>query len=366
MFISSGCRQAWVRLWASRSKAAFVLMVLYGVTGSSPGWAGNDPGPLSNPALDSQVLTTNTLMAAAYAGDRLLVVGAYGRIAYSDDQGHSWVQARVPVSSDLVAVQFVSPSLGWAVGHDGVILHTADGGQNWSKQLDGVQVTALIQQYYGHHLALEPADQPLLDAEVQRFISDGADKPFLDVHFTDARNGFAVGAFNMAFRTRDGGEHWEPLLERTANPQGFHLYGLGVSNGDLFMAGEAGLLRRWDPARERFVVLDSPYAGSFFGIQGSTAGVLAFGMRGNAFLSSDRGVTWQRVKTPTTAALNSAAHSADNRLVVVSQEGELLVLDHLQLVAQPGQSTMPLYGVAMVGKSVLLVGRRGVRLASIQ
>ena len=32
----------------------------------------------------------------------------------------------VPVSSDLVAVAFPTPQQGWAVGHDGVILASAD------------------------------------------------------------------------------------------------------------------------------------------------------------------------------------------------------------------------------------------------
>ena len=40
----------------------------------------------------------------------------------------SWQQADVPVSSDLVAVPFPTPTHGWAVGHDGVVLHSADAG----------------------------------------------------------------------------------------------------------------------------------------------------------------------------------------------------------------------------------------------
>ena len=51
-----------------------------------------------------------------------------GHIAYSDDQGRSWVQAAVPVSVDLTSVSFVTPRLGWVTGHDGVVLRSDDAG----------------------------------------------------------------------------------------------------------------------------------------------------------------------------------------------------------------------------------------------
>ena len=45
----------------------------------------------------------------------------------------------MPVSSDLFAVHFANASKGWAVGHDGVVLASSDGGQSWTKQLDGLE-----------------------------------------------------------------------------------------------------------------------------------------------------------------------------------------------------------------------------------
>ena len=50
----------------------------------------------------------------------------------SDDEGTSWRQVESPVSSDLVAVRFVSAYQGFASGHDGVILATTDGGEHWT------------------------------------------------------------------------------------------------------------------------------------------------------------------------------------------------------------------------------------------
>ena len=40
------------------------------------------------------------------------------------------LRASADRGSDLVAVHFPTPQLGWAVGHDETILNTVDGGEN--------------------------------------------------------------------------------------------------------------------------------------------------------------------------------------------------------------------------------------------
>ena len=62
----------------------------------------------------------------------------------STDGGATWKQSAVPVSSDLTAVYFVDENRGWTVGHDGVVLHTDDGGDAWRLQLDGRKVNELL------------------------------------------------------------------------------------------------------------------------------------------------------------------------------------------------------------------------------
>lgn len=322
--------------------------------------------PLLAAAQSSSRILQGRLMAASAAGDNLVAVGPYGRIAVSADGGKSWQQAQVPVSSDLVAVNFPSARQGWAVGHDGVILHSADGGRTWSKQLDGYQAVQLLRDYYAANNPLPGTDVEALQAEVQRFVDEGADKPFLDVHFLDEQEGFVVGAFNLGLRTRDGGKTWQPLNDRTDNSMGLHLYGLGVSRGELFLAGESGLLRRWDRRQERFVALSSPYEGSFFGILGSVDSLLAYGMRGNAFLSRDGGKSWSRLITNTTASLNAGALLEDGRRVLVSEEGDLFLARDDQFSRLSSRRGVPFYGVAPAGdKAVVLVGRRGVSVETL-
>ena len=52
--------------------------------------------------------------------------------------------ARPPVPFDdaaVHAVQFVDGSEGWAVGDDGVIWHSIDGGANWERQKSGTRAS---------------------------------------------------------------------------------------------------------------------------------------------------------------------------------------------------------------------------------
>ncbi len=171
---------------------------------------------LDLPADYSNAPSRVPLLAVTRAGNRLVSVGQRGHILYSDDGGTHWRQAEVPVSSDLTAVYFPTPNEGWAVGHDGVVLHSADGGIHWERQLDGRQIGQLMLDYYAAHP--QPDNATWLE-QARRFKEEGADKPFLDLWFSDANEGFVVGAFNLILHTRDGGRTWEPWNHRIDNPR---------------------------------------------------------------------------------------------------------------------------------------------------
>ena len=83
---------------------------------------------LDLPAKVSALAIHSPLSGTARAGERVIAVGQRGHILFSDDAGQHWQQAAVPVSCDLTAVNFSSPSQGWAVGNDGVICTAATAG----------------------------------------------------------------------------------------------------------------------------------------------------------------------------------------------------------------------------------------------
>lgn len=327
---------------------------------AKPAGAGEFVDVLDLPAQRTALALNSPLAAIARAGQRLVVVGQRGHILYSDNGGRDWQQAEVPVSSDLTAVRFPTSQDGWAVGHDGVVLHSADGGIHWTRQLDGRRIGQLMLDFYAANPQADNAT--LLDA-AQRMKEEGADKPFLDVWFRDAKEGFVVGAFNLILHTADGGLSWTPWSHRIDNPQSLHLTALAAVGDDLFIVGEQGLILRLDRQSQRFVALESPYKGTFFGLFGKPGLLFAYGLRGHAVRSVDGGAHWREVATGLPVSLTAASLAGDGRLYLFSQAGQGLVSRDDGVSFKPlalGQRT-PVSGALASGDDLLLVGSRGLQ-----
>ncbi len=279
-------------------------------------------------------------------GALMVAVGERGHVLLSDDQGESWRQATtVPTRANLTGVFFHDLKLGWAVGHDAVILRTRDGGDTWERL------------YYA------PEEE----------------RPFLDVYFKDAENGFAVGAYAFFLRTTDGGDTWTPqeITSSTAEAEeedpyaydygaDYHLNHVArADSGRLYMAAEAGTIYRSDDEGETFSVLPSPYEGSFFGtLPLADDSLLVFGLRGHLFRSDDSGESWRALESGTVAILNDGLRLADGTIVVVGTAGALLLSrdggETFELAAQADRLAVAAVLQADDG-SLVLIGENGVR-----
>lgn len=301
---------------------------------------------LDRPAIIAPAAVRSLLLDLAWAGRRMVAVGERGHVLLSDDDGRSWRQAQaVPSRTMLTAVAFADERHGWAVGHDEIILHTADGGETWRRQ----------------HWA--PQSQ----------------QPLLDVWFADAARGIAVGAYKAFFTTTDGGASWtkqpfEPApLPRSGPPDPdadefapeYHLNAIAAQGTRLWIGAEAGQLYRSDDGGASWRTLPSPYAGSYFGLLplGGDA-LLAFGLRGNLFRSDDAGQSWRRLDSGTTAMLTDGVALADGRLALVGLSGTVLLSADRgaswTLYQQPDRRGLSAVLPAADG-ALVAVGEEGVR-----
>lgn len=312
-----------------------------------------------------------TIIAIASAGARRVAVGLRGLIVLSDDDGVSWRQAdQVPVQSDLTALHFIDAQRGWAVGHEGVILHTRDGGETWVKQFDGRMAATMLPPHYQQKVdAGDTAFQPLLE-ELKLNTGNGPTLPFLGVHFESAEVGYAVGSFGMIIATEDGGKTWMPWLEHIDNPNYLNLNEIRAIGGTLYIAGERGTVYRLDRARRHFVAVPTTYRGSFFGLIGNEAYVLAYGLAGNIYRSGDAGQIWTRIDTGLPATLTGATYGADGRtLVLSSAAGRLLISrdDGHSFTVQTVKQPTLLTAVAPLAGTQFIVGSlRGLQRHSLQ
>ncbi len=293
--------------------------------------------PIDAPAEIMPLASQSLVLDIVRAGERYVAVGARGDVLLSSD-GHTWQQAQVPTRTTFTAVSAVDSQL-WAVGHDGVIAHSADAGEHWQLQRK------------------DPWQAPADGNDAAHDPRQGA--PLLGVLFTDIKHGYAIGAYSLALRTNDGGASWQPMTvaapvksgaagdddanaddDKSAHSQTFskselktaqeptpHLNAIArTGSGALFIVGERGSAFRSRDQGATWQRLQLPYDGSMFGVVGYEGDhVLAFGLRGHVYESNDLGDHWTQVQTGTELSLMGAAALPDDGVIIVGANGIVLM-----------------------------------------
>lgn len=288
----------------------------------------------TRPAEPAPMAAHTLLLGIANSGKHLIAVGDRGHILASND-GAAWAQVETPVRATLTDVDFVDENLGWAVGHDAVILHSKDGGRTWQ-----------LQNF-----------QPELE------------KPFLDVLFLDANRGMAIGAYGLFMVTDDGGANWSELDAPPIREEELHFNDLvRLRNGDIFIVGETAMMgvsvdgATWER-------LEAPYEGSLYGaVARGDKGALVFGLRGNVYVTDDvRSGNWTQIDTGTVASFfgGTALPNGDTALVGLAGEVALIsasgAVRNTKIDAMAGVTgSGTLSGAIPWNGGVLAVGELGV------
>ncbi|MTV37006.1 glycosyl hydrolase [Duganella radicis] len=320
---------------------------------------------LARPALASAKAASSVMLAIAQAGERIVAAGERGIIVYSDDQGASWRQAAVPVSVSLVGLRFANGRDGWAVGHSGVVLRTRDGGQSWVRQLDGA---GAAQRALDAAKAGQGGARALADAE--RLAAEGPSKPFLDVQFFDEQHGLVVGAFGLMFATADGGQHWQPAMERLDNPKGKHLYAVQARGDECYVVGELGAVYYSKDRCQAFSAVQTPYEGTYFGaVATGPRSVVVFGMRGHVYWSGDAGASWRQSEIATPASLMAGLLLKDGSILLSDETGRLFRSTDggRRFEPAPAAQPAPTTGLLQTANgSLFLSGVRGITRAALK
>ena len=245
-----------------------------------------------NYATASALAAKKLLLDVTRANGRIIAVGEFGHIVYSDDDGETWTQSnKVETQVTLTSVSFPSKEVGFAVGHDAVIVKTVDGGENWE-------------------IIYEDFD---------------AETPLLSVFFDTPSHGMAMGAFGYLIETNDGGDTWDQRPIVADEEDDFHLNdSFQAADGGLWIAAEFGTVYHSADGGVTFSRIQTPYEGSFWGGMGVSDGtVLIYGMRGNVYRTSDNGGTWTKVETGVTKSFGGSVQLEDGTIVLAGLNGAI-------------------------------------------
>ena len=359
----------------------------------TPGFAAGDATP-------SPLIMKDLLLGVARAGSRIVAVGEFGHIALSDDQGATWRQAKtVPTEATLTSVTFIDAQNGWAAGHDKTILITADGGETWTMQYSRPASLAAGIKLAPRERAPEPGVAPegavdtgAIDGAVTDEVANGApadadaafidgdttgselepDIPFLGLAFTSPTHGIAVGGFNYAAETNDGGKTWTPRrLVKTAGDD-FHLNAIVTGpDGLMIVPSELGQVYRSLDNGATWEIVQTDYEGSFWNALALKDGsMLVMGMRGNVWRSTDRGQSWtQNAVDLTPESVSSGIQLDDGTIVLVGIGGLVMASKDNGATWDLSLSQADRKGIANVAAgpdgTLLLFGEAGLQTRSL-
>ena len=202
-----------------------------------PNTSTNKPDPVAtiDSILDLSVVDKNNGFA----------VGQNGLILATTNGGQTWNVQVIQVNYNLNGVSFVNPSIGWLVGDNGTIARTSSAGSSWTlltsgtnENLNGVfardQLTAWIVGDSGTILKTT-------NGVTYTPVSSGVTVNLRSIYFTTNLVGWVVGDNGVVLKTTNGGVNWISMSSGTSNSlNSVFFYDLNFG----FAVGNAGTLLR--------------------------------------------------------------------------------------------------------------------------
>lgn len=241
----------------------------------------------------------------------------YGMILYSADGGENWVRQGQDNPSLLdvhvLDIWAVDDQTVWAVGSGNVILKTLDGGKTW------VQVQA-------------PANNP--DTELN------------SICIVNRTNIWISGSFGTVYRSIDSGNSWtmfDPTFFHTKfmggvwaiTPQKVYVVGSIIDNG--FERGFIGCTSDGGATWDTISPDDDYNRHQWIGVTASQNTIVVYGVKSHYVASTDGGTTW---KNDSLSAVGFGMDADINDLIMINPQTWWGALDagHIYLTNDTGSS----------------------------
>jgi hypothetical protein len=264
---------------------------------------------------------------------RRVAVGDNGTILRTTDGGSTWVRLTTGTANNIAGLSFASPTHGLAVGTSGTIFRTTDAGATWSRKLNATLawLTAVAFPDTLHAYAIGD----WIHTAILRSTDGGKswvqdDVIWIDemkaIAFADSDNGILAGDARLA-STTNGGLSWDIIRDGDA------FLGLtmpSIENGTMVGAGKIftttdGLLTlQSDPAGNDYALDGVCYLGK------DTGYVVGHGFSGGEWggivlHTSTGGASWDTTFIPGTY-LRAVHQTSDGQVSAVGDNGAIVSL----------------------------------------
>ncbi|MEW6367532.1 MAG: YCF48-related protein [Acidobacteriota bacterium] len=198
----------------------------------------------------------------------------FGRL-YDNDREDWKVQAS-STNLYLRGVCFPSSTTGYAVGHDGIVIKTTDGGTNWNPVTVSVGGAAVTSDLYA-------------------------------TQFTSTNTGYIVGEGGLILKTTNGGSSWTRQTSGTTAS----IYGIRFGFSAAIAVGQYGTILRTTNSGSTWTSVTSGTTQYLRDVDwGSSTKAVAVGDYGTILVSTNSGQNWVAKTSGTTAHLNGVKMDA--------------------------------------------------------
>jgi photosystem II stability/assembly factor-like uncharacterized protein len=256
-----------------------------------------------------------------------------------------WYQQNSPTTQNLNAVTFIDANNGFAVGDSGIIIHTTDGGVNWTIIPSGTKLSLkdicftntnngyIVGDINAWGIILRTTN----GGETWWQSSIGISGGLHAICFIDSSNLWAVGwisgmegSYQYVLKTTDGGTNWIEFINVTGpqylNDVFFNNDGTGLAVGEIYPNG--GNIIKTTDGGDSWIEIHTSSVETYYGVSGvnestwfvvgksDTTGGIGIVMR-----TTDGGATWNSAGNPPSYELNGIYFSDYKNGTVVGTMG---------------------------------------------
>jgi photosystem II stability/assembly factor-like uncharacterized protein len=235
-------------------------------------------------------------------------VGDNGTVVNTSDGGTTWTLKPTGISTALNSCHFTSTTTGFVVGDGGVILKTTDNGTTWTPQTSGTTETLTSIFFINTNNGYIAGENGVIlkttnGGTAWTLQNSGTTENLMSVHFPISALGYAVGASGTILKNMDDSGDWTVMTSGTTND----LYGVHFPGDSIgYAVGTAGTILRIAGNETEWTVMPALTASDLLSVffSTNTTGYIC-GQNGIAFKTFSYGNYWKELNTGTTQHLNS-------------------------------------------------------------
>ena len=283
----------------------------------------------------------------------------------------TWNQQNVQTNTRLLGVHFINADRGWAVGNNGLLVTTSNGGATWSTGSVGINTVMrdvhFVDSNHGWAVGNAGALRTTTDGGTTWTATpSGTTESMFDIYFVDANTGWAVGDNGTVIHTTDGGATWSANSNSggtTSDLRGVHFSGPGSPG---WAVGQDGtIINTPGPGGSWTTQISSTTAtlNDVYFIDADRGWVVGAG--GTILVTINRGTDWNTLDSNTTTPLNDVYFVDSDQGWVVGTGGTILATNNggVTWSSQSTPTTRSLFAIHFAGPNDgWAVGNNGIIL----